>query len=382
MLLNKKQPNGQKAKVIVMKLFDDFEAVRFPEEDLIFITTREYIYYIYDSEYKHWRKHRNAGNDHITVANYPDISKEELMEALDGVFPTKETDFMRHCFPSQLCIRDMLDLFKEDFPNYMSDWAIYNTVHEFLLESDICYKSYLKIRELFEEALSIKQDNGTTLDKIKDVCLSVIGRDIFKKEIGIVDGHDSSSYFWIMPVRVIDNSNSDSIDCVAEMRSNEISIEEDDVAQYLAPFLYKYFDGELEANKNRVEDRWTDDDGNEQATYISGFEWYLTYNFFTYESVANILEDMRDTVDALSSGRENEYTAKLREKRGTATYQLLYAKDLSEEQIKEYNANRPTEDDTEIDLIVDFYNRFIYRMEYMMRVGKEKGYDLISFMGP
>lgn len=365
-----------------MKLFDDFEAVRFSEENLIFITARGYIYYIYDPEYKHWRKHKNAGNDHITVANYQDVSKEELMEALDGVFPTQETDFMRQCYPSQLCIRDMLALFKEDFPNYMSDWAIYNTVHEFLLESDICYKSYLKIRDVFEAALAAKQDNGITLNKIKDVCLAVIGRDIFKKEIGIVDGHDSSSYFWIMPVRVIDYSNSDSIDCVAEMRSNEISIEEDDVAQYLTPFLYKYFDGELEANKRRVEDRWTDDDGNEQATYVSGFEWYLTYNFFTYESVAKILEDMRNTVDALTSGRENEYTAKLREKRGTATYQLLYAKDLSEEQIKEYNANRPTEDDTEIGLIIDFYNRFIYRMEYMMRVGKEKGYDLISFMGP
>ena len=62
--------------------------------------------------------------------------------------------------------------------------------------------------------------------------------------------------------------------------------------------------------------------------------------------------------------------------------ELLYAKDLTEEQIDEYNANRPMEDNTEIELIIDFYNRFIYRMEYMIRVGKEKGYDLISFMGP
>lgn len=365
-----------------MKLFNDFEAVRFPEENLIFITKREYIYYIYDLEYKHWQKYRNAGNDHITVANYQNVSKEELLEALDGVFPTKETDFLRHCNPSQICIGDMLDLFKEDFPSYMSDFTIYNTVHRFLLESDICFKSYLMIRELLEDALTIKQDHGTTQKKLKELCLSVIGIDIFKKEIGIVDGHDSTSYFWIMPVKVIDYSNSDSIDCVAEMRSNEISIEEDDVGQYLSPFLYKYFDDNLKANRNRIEDHWTDDDGNEQATYVNGFEWFLTYNFFTYESMVNILDDMRDTIDALSSGRENEFTAELREKRGWATYELLYAKDLSEDQIKEYNAHRPTEDDTEIGLIIDFYNRFIYRMEYMMRIGKEKGYDLISFMGP
>ena len=50
-----------------MKLFDDFEAVRFPEENLIFITHGGYLYYIYDVEYKHWRKYRNAGNDHITL---------------------------------------------------------------------------------------------------------------------------------------------------------------------------------------------------------------------------------------------------------------------------------------------------------------------------
>lgn len=64
------------------------------------------------------------------------------------------------------------------------------------------------------------------------------------------------------------------------------------------------------------------------------------------------------------------------------THKLLYAKNLTDEQIAEYNANRPKEDNTEIELIIDFYRRFIYRMEYMMKVGKEKGYDLISFMGP
>ena len=51
---------------------------------------------------------------------------------------------------------------------------------------------------------------------------------------GSLDGHDSSSYFWIMPVRVIDFENTADLDSVAEMRSTEISIEEDDVAQFAA----------------------------------------------------------------------------------------------------------------------------------------------------
>lgn len=365
-----------------MKLFDDFEAIRFPEENMIFITNRGYIYYIFNPKYNNWRKHRNAGNDHITVGNYQDVSIEEITDALGGKFPKKETDFIRFCNPTQLCIRDMLDLFREDYSDYMSDGAIYHTVHSFLLESDICHKSYLALKKLFDNALSVKQDNGQLLIQIKELTIAIIGRDIFKKEIGIVDGHDSSSYFWINPVRVIDFSNTNELDNVAEMTSVENSIEEDDVSQYLTPFLYKYFDDELEANKKRVDDRWIDDDGNEQASYIKGFEWNLTHNFFTYDSVVNILKDISYTIDALSSGRENEFTGKLREKRGAATYELLYARELNEEQVKEYNASRPKEDNTEVELIIDFYHRFIYRMEYMMKVGQEKGYNLISFMGP
>ena len=98
--------------------------------------------------------------------------------------------------------------------------------------------------------------------------------------------------------------------------------------------------------------------------------------------MVSILKDIVDTIEALASGKETEYTKKLKLKRGTATYQLLYAKDLNAEEVAAYNANRPTEDNTEVNLVIDFYQRFLYRMEYMLKVGKEKGYNLISFMGP
>ena len=116
--------------------------------------------------------------------------------------------------------------------------------------------------------------------------------------------------------------------------------------------------------------------------YVDGFAWYLTHTFYTHDSVMNIIKDLKGTIEALSSGKENEFTVKLREKRGTETYKLLYAKDMSSEQIKEYNDNRPTVDNTDPKLIIDFYHRLIYRLEYMIKIGKEKGYDLISVMGP
>lgn len=365
-----------------MKLFGTFEAVKFPEEDMIFITHDGYLYYIYSSEYKRWSKHCHAGNDYLTVSNYPDVSRAELAGATHGVFPQKETDFMRLCDPFQLCVRDMLDLLGEDYAKYMSDRAVYHAIYRFLLESDIRYKSFERIQKLLDAAIANHYDNDQIITRIKELSFKIIGRDIFKREISIVDGHDSSSYFWIMPVRVIDDSDTNEIDNVAEMKSAEISIEEDDVAQYLTPFLYRYYDDDLEANKQRFKGYCVDDDGNEQPDAVCSFEWYLTHNFFTFDSIQQLLKDIEDTVDALISGRETEYTKELKIKRGTATYQLLYAKNLNEEEVSEYNANRPTEDNTEVELVIDFYRRFLYRMEYMMKVGAEKGYNLISFMGP
>ena len=362
-----------------MKLFDNFEAVEFPEENLFLITQNQYIYYIYYPKSKFWRKYTNAGNDHITTSNYPDVCKDDLKDAMNGTFPKKETDFMRMCNPSQLCIRDFLDLLLEDFPNYMSNRTIYYAVHEFLLKSDIPHKTYERLRLLLSEAVLRHQSNEPVIAQIKALSLAILGRDIYKEEIGIVDGHDGSSYFWIMPVRVIDYTDTNDYDNVAEMKCAEISIEENDVDQYLTPFLLKHYDAALEANKRRIDYYLSDD--NETAS-ISCFEWNLTHNFYTHQSVSNILSDIRDTIDALSSGKETEFTTALKVKRGIETYQLLYSKDLSKEQIKEYNATRPTEDHTEPSLLIDFYQRFIYRMEYMLKIGQEKGYDLISVMGP
>lgn len=364
-----------------MKIFDKFEAVRFPEENLVFVTRDSFLYYIYYQKYEYWKKYSNAGNDSITVENYQDISKDELMRIMNGKFPTKETDFMRLCNPRQLKTGDMLALLEEDYSYYMNDRLIKNTVHNILLESNIAFKSYIEIDKVLKDNLLKYEQNNDVLAHIKELSLKIIGRDIFKKEIGIVDGHDPSSYFYIMPVRVIDYVDTEDYDNVAMMRSCEISIEEDDIDQYLTPFLYKYFDKNLEANMKRVDDFWVDDNEIEHMEYINDFDWYSN-NYYTYESIKNILEDIKDTINDLSLGNDSEYTLKLKEKRGIETFKLIYAKNMSQDQIDEYNANRPTEDDTEINLIVDFYNRFIYRMEYMMKVGEENGYNLITFMGP
>ncbi|MBR3430150.1 MAG: hypothetical protein IKG87_08650 [Clostridia bacterium] len=191
-----------------MKLFDDYEAVKFPEENVIFITHNSFLYYYYPPRYGHWERHKNAGNDLITVKNYPDVSKKELANVMGGKFPEKLTDILRLLYPSQLDAIDMLNLLEEDYPDYLSDSMIYNAVRAFLLESVVCYKSYERIRELFDDAVGLQQDKEQVFFRVKDLSFEIIGKDIFKREIGIVDGHDCSAYFWFMPARVIDYSNT------------------------------------------------------------------------------------------------------------------------------------------------------------------------------
>lgn len=102
-----------------MKLFDDFEAIKFSEENLIYITCNGYLYYIYNPKYSSWAKYKDVGNLELTVHKYPDVSEEKLKKALGGIFPQKETDFMRCCPPSQLCPRNMFDLLNENYSSYM-----------------------------------------------------------------------------------------------------------------------------------------------------------------------------------------------------------------------------------------------------------------------
>ena len=59
-----------------MKLFDDFEAVRFPEENLILLLLADIFIIFTILKTSIGKKYRNAGNDHITVNNYEDVSKK------------------------------------------------------------------------------------------------------------------------------------------------------------------------------------------------------------------------------------------------------------------------------------------------------------------
>ncbi len=124
----------------------------------------------------------------------------------------------------------------EDYA-YLLDWDISETIRRFLEEAESDAWAYEQVKKILNKGLSDGLNRKQILPRLKELCRIAIGRDIFKQEIRIIDGHDSSGCFWIMPVRVLDYSDTNDIDTVAEMRQLEISIEDEDVAQYLLPFL-------------------------------------------------------------------------------------------------------------------------------------------------
>ena len=65
-----------------MKLFDYFEAVKFPEENLILVFHGSILSYVYNVEFKSWDNYQGFKLlSLLTVENYPDVSKSEIMDA-------------------------------------------------------------------------------------------------------------------------------------------------------------------------------------------------------------------------------------------------------------------------------------------------------------
>ncbi len=196
-----------------------------------------------------------------------------------------------------------------------------------------------------------------------------------KELIEIKEGHDSSSYFWIMPVKIKDiNKNTDDMDNIEECRELEISIEEENIRAYLFPLLLEVFNDDLEANKKR---------NVEMIDYIrpevtSSFEWNLTYNFFEYEDIEHLIEKIKYIRRLL----ENDYNnPELNEIKMDYDWLIFFLPEYDRK--KEYSKEEKDKlIENNKNYIIDFYSRFNEYMKNMIKKGKDKGYTLISFMGP
>ncbi|MCM1577748.1 MAG: hypothetical protein NC078_02965 [Ruminococcus sp.] len=182
-----------------------------------------------------------------------------------------------------------------------------------------------------------------------------------KFEIEIIEGHDYSSYFWFRPVTVKLGEKIRDED-VTEL-DEEFSIEEGDVECFLAYFFCKHFDNDLVYNKRRFEDGFG---------FIDGFEWYLTYNFFTYDRIRVLAEDINNTAELLRTDYDNPALADVKK-----SFSIFY---MCPSDDKDYTERNSANIRNHIDVVIDFYNRFTKRILQMLKNNPDT--DMISIMGP
>lgn len=192
-----------------------------------------------------------------------------------------------------------------------------------------------------------------------------------KGRIEIIEGHDPSSYFWIRPVNVKDTDcDTDYWDNITEFKDMEISIEEDNIVAYLYEIFLKFYDNKLIYNINRgkdIDELWNENNGSE-------FEYYLTHNFYTMESIEKMIKYIYKVIELLKKDYDNKEIDYLKEH-----YSYL-AICLNHDALSKKDSNKIVE--SHKDMIIDFYERFNNYLEKMVKDGKSNGYKLISIMGP
>ncbi len=158
------------------------------------------------------------------------------------------------------------------------------------------------------------------------------------------------------------------------MKDEEISISERSFKDFLYPVFKNHFDENLPENKSRWESY-----PSEERKYVKGFEWYLTDNFYTYESIEEVLAD----IEALAAMLAEDYDAPCLDEmrkgfRRLPDYMPGYRR--RKEKLSAEDADRIVRENREH--ILDFYKRFVDSLRSMMKAGEADGYKIVSVCGP
>ena len=181
-------------------------------------------------------------------------------------------------------------------------------------------------------------------------------------EIQIIEGHDPSSYFWFHPAILQKKEMIDLFDVT--LLEDEFSIEEEDVYCFLSYFLNKYFDEKLISNWERYD--------YSSCEYIHCFEWNLTHNFYTYATMEHMMDEITEVSELLKKDYDNEILKPI--KKQFSTYYMCSCED------PDHGSSDPETIKRHVEVVIDFYHRFVHRVRKMMENNKET--DLMSIMGP
>ena len=189
------------------------------------------------------------------------------------------------------------------------------------------------------------------------------------RRIEIIEGKDPSSYFIFCACR-IEYTNPTRITWEDMPSQGDVfSIEEGDVDCFLKYFLLKYFDNELPYNKYRVEWKSGDDVG-----YVDGFEWWVEPNYFLYDTIEKMCKEIVHKMDLLKFDFHNQELDGLKKR-----FSIYYMCDKNDADYK----NGDNSDDAllrHVDVVIDFYDRFVRRIRHLMRSNKNA--EVVSVSGP
>lgn len=169
-------------------------------------------------------------------------------------------------------------------------------------------------------------------------------------QITIVEGHGRGGYFHIRPVTAEGSEHKDII-----------SLDLYEISGFLYFFLEKHYDSELNLSCRKM-------------CIDEKFDWYGD-NYFTYESMKEIIADMERCADMLQRDYDNPLLDELKNDFPAPCFDEDYF----------YTAKEKRPPDNVIieknrRVAVDFYRRFARRMRSMMEHAPQ--YELICFTGP
>ena len=172
-----------------------------------------------------------------------------------------------------------------------------------------------------------------------------------------VEEHLYGDSFWIQPVRIKPlNDHVIRMHDVQEL--DEISVPSRFVDPFLLPLFISVFKSDREINSARV--------GYEDEKHVElvrSFDCNLTYNFFTYDDINELLKQMYRYANALVQEELNEIDAKTR-----AGIEKYYTENMNYLKKADYYA-----------VIAKFYRTLAKRIEMMI---KDFPDDYLSVMGP
>ncbi len=174
-------------------------------------------------------------------------------------------------------------------------------------------------------------------------------------QIYIVNGRGSGGDFWIVPLC----SNESDDEKHVFFDNYGMSIDDYDLHEFLSEFLYKYYDPSIQE---------TDHFDSES---VRTFDWYGR-NLYSFENMRKMLQDIRGAAELLLSDYDNPKLSAIKSNYSWYRYTSKHKDELTDAEINELRKNQ-------VPIAVDFYLRFVKRMESMMKL---PGCDMVSFAGP